>query len=96
MVKVIEILSKEKQSSGISHRFKTILEKRKKRAKEPLTIETIRNRPELENLSDEEAKQIIQTIKDLAFLFFEIACLKEPICIDNQHVVSLNQEKKAA
>lgn len=96
MTKIIEIIPKGMLSSSISQRFKAIFEKRNKRDKEPLTIEEIRKRPGLENLSEEEAKQIIQTIKNLASLFFEIACLKDTICIDNQHVVSLDQENKAA
>lgn len=96
MSKVIELFPKEKPTSTISQRFKAILEKRKKREKERLTIQKIKDRPGFENLSDEEAKYIIQTIKDLASLFFEITCLKDTICIDNQHVVSLDQEKKAA
>ena len=93
---VIKLFPKKEPEFEISHRFKAILEKRKEGTKPSLTLEMVRSRPGLEDISDEEAKQIIQTIKDLASLFFEIACLKDTICIDNQHVVSLNQEKKAA
>jgi hypothetical protein len=96
MSKIIELFPQNETESVISQRFKIILEQRKKQAKEPLTPDKLRKRLGLENISDEEAIQTIQTIKDLASLFFEIACLKEPICIDNQHVVSLNQQKKAA
>lgn len=96
MLNVIELFPKDKPAFSISNRFKAILEKRKKGVITSLTPENLRNRPGLEGLNDDEAKQIVQTIQDLASLFFEIACLKDTTCIDNQHVVSLNQEKKAA
>ena len=96
MAKTVEIYPHKDSGSDISHRFRAILEKRKKGIKEPLTPDKLRKRPGMEKLSDEDVIQVIQTIKTLSCLLFEIACLKEPICIDNQHVVSLKQEKIAA
>jgi len=82
--------------SDLSTRFKSLLEKKRKGKIDPLTPERLRRRPGLENLSDEEALAVIDTIKKLAAVFFEIACHKERTCIDNQHVVHLNQGNKAA
>lgn len=96
MTTIIEFDSQERTLKDISQRFKVILEKRKNRIKEPLTPDKLRERPGLKNLTEAEALEIIQSIKTLAALFFEIACLKKPTCIDNQHVVGLKEEKKAA
>ena len=96
MAKTIEMYPQKGSGPDISRRFRTILEKRKNGIKDPLSPDKIRKRPGMENLNEEDAIQIIQTIKALSCLLFEIVCLKDPICIDNQHVVSLKQEKIAA
>lgn len=80
----------------ISRRFKTILDKRQNGQTEPLTPERLRTRPGLENITDDEALNAIDTIKKIAAIFFETACQLEATCIDNQQVVHLKQEKKAA
>lgn len=61
-----------------------------------LTPAELRNYPGLENLSDEEAEKALETIYDLTAIIFEIHCYEESICVDNQLVVDLNQQKKAA
>jgi hypothetical protein len=96
MAKTVELYQKKASASDISNRFRSILEKRKRGIKEPLSPDKLRKRPGMEKLNDEDAIQVIETIKALSCLLFEIACLKEQICIDNQHVVSLKQEKIAA
>lgn len=83
-------------TNNVSSRFKTILEKSRKGQLEPLTPEKLRRRHGLEHISDDEALVAIETIKKLAAIFFEITCHKEAICIDNQHIVHLNKENKAA
>lgn len=80
----------------ITSRFKAILEKNRKGQLEPLTPEKLRRRPGLEQISDDEALAAIDTIKKLAGIFFEITCRNQDICIDNQHIVHLNKENKAA
>jgi hypothetical protein len=80
----------------ISEELKTLLEERKNAKREPLTAEKLRKTQGLENLSDQEALEAIETIQKLASIFFEIGCLNQPTCIDNQQVVHLNQQSKAA
>lgn len=99
MAKIIQLQKQATDSQNeidISSRFKAILEKRRKGLVEPLTPEKLRKRPGLEHISEEEALAAIDTIKKLAAIFFETACRKEAICIENQEVVHLNQENKAA
>lgn len=76
--------------------LKSVFEKAKKGQLEPLTPAKLRKHPELQNISEEDALAAIDTIKKLAAIFFEIAHHKETICIDNQEVVNLNQENRAA
>lgn len=99
MATIINLNEKGQDKAGeleIPKKLKTLLEERKKVKKDTLTTERLRNTPGLENLSDLEAAEAIDTIKKLAAIFFEIACQNEPTCIDNQQVVYLNQENKAA
>jgi hypothetical protein len=60
---------------------------------EPLTIERLRGYPGCENYTDDQAASIIQTLEQFALILFEIAHQKESIFIENQQVVSLNQDK---
>lgn len=53
---------------SLDDRIKAILGKRKKSIIEPLTPNKLRKRPGV-NLTDEEANQIIGTIKKLAVIF---------------------------
>ena len=99
MATVIQLHNRTTNSDSqidLSTRFKSLNEKKRKGKLEPLTPEKLRKRSGLANLTDEEALIAIDTIKKLAAIFFEIACHKEAICIDNQQVVNLNQQNKAA
>jgi hypothetical protein len=99
MAKVIQLQNQPTETineADIASRFKSILKQRQKGQMEPLTVEKLKRRPGLESLTDAEALQAIDTIKKLAAILFATACRKEASCIDNQHVVHLNQENKAA
>jgi hypothetical protein len=61
-------------------------------AKQPLTIEMLRSFPGCEHYTDEEAASIIQTIEQLSLILFE--CMPNSICIDNEQVVYLEQERR--
>ena len=61
-----------------------------------LTFEKLRSYPGLENLTDEQARESILTIQQLAALYFEIHSIEDSHCIDNQFIVSLNERKQAA
>lgn len=84
------------QNSELLPEIKTLLEERKKAKRAPLTIEKIRQTPGLENFTETEASEAVESIKQLAKIFFELACQNENTCIDNQQVVCLNQHNKAA
>ena len=77
-------------------KLRALFEQRKKAKREPLTPETLRKGKGLENLTDEEAVKAIDSIKRLAAILFEMACHNETTCIDNQQVVHLKQQNKAA
>lgn len=99
MATIINLNKKEQNKAGefeMPEKLKALLEERKKAKREPLTPEKLRKTPGLENLSDLEADEAIDTIKKLAAIFFEMACQNKSTCIDNQQVVYLNQENKAA
>ena len=95
MATVINLNEKPK-SSELSTGLKSLLEERKKARREPLTPEKLRKTPGLEHLTDEQAAEAIDTLHRLAKIFFDMACHKESICIDNQQVINLNQQNKAA
>jgi hypothetical protein len=61
-----------------------------------LTPKKLRAYPGLENLTDEQAKEAVLSIQQLAVLYFEIHQIEKIISIDNQFVVSLNERKRAA
>ena len=48
-----------------------------------------------EQLTDEEATEAIDTLHRLAKIFFDMACHKESICIDNQQVTFDDNEELA-
>lgn len=77
-------------------KVKALLEERKAAKREPLTAGKVLKAPGLEHLSVDEANEIVDTIKKFTTILFEMHCHKESTCIDNQQVVSLNQENKAA
>jgi hypothetical protein len=80
----------------ISQEHKNLIAERKKAKREPLTAQKLRGTPGLENLTDQEASEAIEAIQKLAEIFFEIASQNQTICIDNQQVVNLDQQNKAA
>ena len=61
---------------------------------EHLTIEKLRSYPGCENYTDDQAASTIQTLEQFALILFEIAHQKEGICIENQQVVYLGQDKR--
>lgn len=99
MAKIIQFNNDDNNpntSAYISERFRCALEKARKGKIEPLTPAKLRRQPALEKITDKEASEAIATIKKLAAIFFEIAHRNDSVCIDNQQVVNLNQENKAA
>lgn len=77
-------------------KLRVLFEERKRTKHEPLTPEKLRKTTGLDNLSDNEAEEAIDSIKKLAAILFEIACHNQTICIDNQQVVHLKEQNKAA
>jgi hypothetical protein len=63
--------------------------------KEPLTIESLRNCKGYENLTNEEATDIVNSFKTLVTIMVETH-LKNNIIIDNQQVVYLDRQKQQA
>ena len=57
----------------MSSELKALFEERKKAKREPLTREKLRKTPGLENLTDEEADEAIDSIKRLATILFDVA-----------------------
>jgi hypothetical protein len=98
MATVINLNEKQNPTSDLEmpEKLKTLFEERKKAKREPLTPETLRKGKGLENLTDEEALKAIDSIKKLSAILFEMACHNETTCIDNQQVVHLKQQNKAA
>lgn len=76
--------------------LKQLVDERKSIERQPLTIEKVRNMNGLADLTETEAAEVVDSIKNLAALLFDMHCRKEQTCIDNQQVVCLNQENKAA
>jgi hypothetical protein len=60
------------------------------------TPDTLKSYPGLEHLTDEQAAEAMQTLEQLAAIFFEVHCFKDGTCIDNQHVVYSLEQKQAA
>jgi hypothetical protein len=97
MTPVIKLNTQDKETTPeMPEKLRILFEERKKAKREPLTPEKVRKTPGLENLSDQEALEAIESIKRLVAILFETACQNQSICIDNQHVVNLNQQNKAA
>jgi hypothetical protein len=83
-------------SSPLPESIKKLIAERKNAKREPLTPDKVRKTPGLENLSDKEVEEAIDSVKRLTGILFEMACHKESICIDNLQVINLNQQNKAA
>jgi hypothetical protein len=98
MATVINLNEKQNSNSDfeIPEKLRALLEEQKKAKREPLTPDLLRKGKGLENLTDVEALEAIDSIKKLVAILFEAACYNESICIDNQQVVHLKQQNKAA
>lgn len=59
---------------------------------EPLTIERLRSYPGCESYTDEQAKDILNLLNELATIILEISPSKNIICIDNQYIVNSNSQ----
>lgn len=49
-----------------------------------MTIDELRKYPQCEHYSDEQARNILQTLENLAVFLFEFTCRKNGMVIDNQ------------
>jgi len=96
IINLTEQRNEEKNQLQMPQRIRELFEQRKKAKREPLTSEKLRKTPGLENLSDQQADEAINSLKKLAAILFEMAAHNETICIDNQQVVHLKQQNKAA
>lgn len=61
----------------MSSELRALFEERKKAKREPLTREKLRKTPGLENLTDEEADEAIQSINRLAAILYDVAVQQE-------------------
>lgn len=76
--------------------LKNLLHSRKMAQREPLNVSKVLQTPGLEHLSEQEAKDAVDSIKKLAVLFFETACVQNFHSIDNQQDVNLMNQNIAA
>jgi len=59
--------------------------------RKPLTKEKLRELSDV-NLTDEEAEQVVDSIRLLAKILYEFTNQDKSICIDNQHVVNSEEQ----
>lgn len=67
--------------------------------KEELTVEKLRQFPGMENLSDERANKIVITLNAVATVLYNISKRSTnngAYFVDNQEIVNLNNDNKAA
>lgn len=98
MATVINLNEKQNpiEDFKMPEKLRELFKQRKNAKREPLTPDVLRKGKGLEHLTEEEALKAIDSIKKLAAILFEITCHNEPTCIDNQQVVHLEQQNKAA
>ena len=96
LVTVSKIQEPSRDAVPQSSRIRELIHARKKTEREPLTPAKVLSTNGLQALSEGEAVEVVDTIKKLSALLFEMHCQKESTCIDNQQVVSLMNENKAA
>lgn len=99
MAKVIGINKKSAPADTslfLSETARKLVQARKQAKRVPLTTDKVIDVTGLKNLSATDAIEAVDTIKKLATLLFEMYCQRERICIDNQQVVCLNKQNKAA
>ena len=99
MAKLVNINENPHTSGGkavLSDNIKRLIAGRKAAKREPLTPAKVKSILGRQNLSENEATEVVNTIQMLSALLFEMHCQKEATCIDNQQVVCLMNENKAA
>lgn len=62
----------------------------------PLTIEKFRELSGLTDIADDEVEKAVQSIQLLVKILYDFARKDNSICIDNQQVVYLKEQKHAA
>lgn len=62
--------------------------------RKPLTIEKLRELSGWHDLSDEQATEIVHSIRLFVKILYETVKKAESTCIDNQQVVNLNNHSK--
>ena len=55
-----------------------------------MTVDELRKYPNCGHYTDEQAKNIIHTLENLAVFLFDLTCLKHGTIIDNQLVIKEN------
>lgn len=99
MAKLVNINEKPHTGGGkaiLSDNIKRLIAERKAAKREPLTPAKVKSIVGLGHLPDKEALEAVDAIKKLSALLFEMHCLKDATCIDNQQVVFLMNENIAA
>jgi hypothetical protein len=59
-----------------------------------LTPDVLRRFPNCENYTDEQAKQIIETLEQFSAIVYALYADEKLNIIDNQHIISLNSQKQ--
>ena len=96
MATVVNLNENPNAETQMPEKLKALFNERKNAKREPLTPESLRKGKGLENLSEEEAKRAVDSIKKLAAILYKMTLQNESSCIDNQQVVHLDQQNKAA
>lgn len=58
-----------------------------------MTVDELRKYPNCGHYTDEQAKNVIYTLENLAVFLFDFTCLKYGTIIDNQLVIKENQKE---
>ena len=61
-------------------------------SKETFTPDTLRKFAGCENYTDEQAKQVIETLEKLGEIVYELGLVEKSISNDNQQVIYLNNQ----
>ena len=60
---------------------------------EPLTISILKSFEGCEHYTDEEAMEIVESIRKLAIILYDLQEINKSISIDNQQTISLDRNK---